>query len=276
MKKRLILLLAVTSLIITGCGKDNSADERIVSLAGSTSVTPYAEKIGAAFEKENKDTLVDVQGLGSTAGVKAVSEGTVDIGMASRDLKEEEKNLGITEHIIAYEGIAVITNPKNTLKSLSKDDLKKIFEGEVTNWKQVGGPDKRIIVVSREAGSGTRGAFDELVGLEREVGDKKVSTVTAEALVADGNGAVRQNISGKDYAIGYLSIGYLDKSINGVVVDGVAPTIENVISAEYKLARPFLMLTKGELSVHAKEYLDFVMSESGQYVIKEEGAVPVN
>lgn len=276
MNKKFILFLSIVALLSTGCEKDKAVDKNTVSLAGSTSVTPYAEKIGASFEREFTNVLVDIQGLGSTAGIKAVEEGTVDIGMASRDLDEKEKNLGLTEHIIAYEGIAVITNPKNPVKSLSNSELRKIFEGSITNWSEVGGPDKRIIVVSREAGSGTRGAFDELVGALRESEGKKISTVTKEALVADGNGSVRQNISGKDFAIGYISIGYLDKSVNGLILDDIAPTIENVKLKQYKLARPFLMLTKGNLKSHAKDYLDFVLSEKGQEIIKQEGAVPVN
>lgn len=275
-----LLLMSIVSLsILTGCqnGEEKqSKEDNSVTLAGSTSVTPYAEKIAQAFESENPGTVVDVQGLGSTAGVKAANENTADIGMASRELKDEEKGMGLTEHVIAHEGIAVIVNPSNGVKDLDIESLKKIFNGEIKNWKEVGGTDENIIVVSREAGSGTRSAFDELVGLEEEKGDKKLSTVSSEALIADGNGAVRQNISGKGNAIGYLSLGYLDDSVAGIKIDGIEPTTENVLSGEYKISRPFLLLTKGEVKESAKAYIDFVMSEKGQAIIEEEGAVRVD
>ena len=275
-----LLLMSILSLsILTGCQNSEekeSKENNSVTLAGSTSVTPYAEKMAQAFESENPGIVVDVQGLGSTAGVKAANENTADIGMASRELKEEEKGMGLTEHVIAHEGIAVITNPKNEVKELDIESLKKIFNGEINNWKQVGGADETIIVVSREAGSGTRAAFDELVGLEQENGDTKLSTVTPEALIADGNGSIRQNIAGKENAIGYLSLGYLDDSVTGIKIDGIEPTTENVISGDYKISRPFLMLTKGEVKDTAKAYMDFVMSEKGQAIIEKEGAVRVD
>lgn len=274
------LALIMSLSLLTGCksGSEEGTSKKAkteVTLAGSTSVTPYAEKIAQQFENEHSDIVVNIQGLGSTAGVKAANEKTSDIGMASRELKDEEKNMGLDEHIIAHEGIAVITHPNNKVKDLSLENLLKIFKGEIKNWKEIGGNDETIIVVSREAGSGTRGAFDELVGLEVEKNDKKISTVSKEALIADGNGAIRQNVSGKENAIGYISLGYLDESVNAVNIEGIEPTVENVINKTYKISRPFLLLTKGELSNDAKAYLDFVMGEKGQEIIKQEGAVPI-
>lgn len=275
------LALIMSLSLLTGCksGSEEGTTKKVkqaeVTLAGSTSVTPYAEKIASQFENENSDVVVNIQGLGSTAGIKAANENTSDIGMASRELKDEEKDMGLDEHIIAHEGIAVITHPNNKIKDLSLENLLKIFKGEIKNWKEVGGNDESIIVVSREAGSGTRGAFDELVGLEVEKNEKKISTVSPEALIADGNGAIRQNVSGKENAIGYISLGYLDDSVNAVNIEDVKPTVENVINKTYKISRPFLLLTKGEISDDAKAYLDFVMSEKGQAIIKQEGAVPI-
>ncbi len=273
-----LLVLASSVLLLSGCGADSSdkaSNNNSVTLAGSTSVTPYAEKIGKAFELENKGVMVDVQGLGSTAGIKAANENTADIGMSSRDLEGEEKNLGLDEHVIAHEGIAVITNPKNKIKNLEMETITKIFKGDIKNWKEVGGDDQAIIVISREAGSGTRGAFDELAKLEEKKGDKKLSIVSQDALIADGNGSVKQNVAGKENAIGYISLGYVDDAVNALSIDGVEPTVENVISKSYKISRPFLLLTKGEVSEKTRAYLDFVMSEKGQAIIKEEGAVPV-
>lgn len=286
-KVKFLVLLSILILsfsLLTGCGSDSETNkdtgkdkeqETTITIAGSTSVAPYAEKIAREFEIENRRIKVNVQGLGSTAGVKAASEKTSDIGMSSRDLKDEEKVLGLDEYVIAHEGIAVITHPSNSVKDLELETIKKIFKGKIKNWKEVGGADKAIVLVSREAGSGTRGAFDELVGLEKKKGDKKISTVSVDALIADGNGAVKQNISGKENAIGYLSLGYVDKSIGALKIDGVEPTVENVISKTYKISRPFLLLTKGEVNDATGAYLDFVMSEKGQMIIEKEGAVPI-
>lgn len=278
--KLLLFLLALVLSVsfLSGCGKEDSnksINNDEVTIAGSTSITPYAEKIAREFENKNKDVMVNVQGLGSTAGIKAADEHTADIGMASRDLKDEEKSLGIEEHIIAHEGIAVINNPTNKVKNLDMDTMTKIFKGEIKNWKEVGGRDQAIIIISREAGSGTRAAFDELAKLEEEKGDKKLSIVSEDALIADGNGAIKQNVAGKENAIGYISLGYVDESINALSIDGVEPTIENVMSKTYKISRPFLFLTKGELKGKTRAYLEFVMSDEGQAIMEAEGAVPI-
>lgn len=272
-----LFLLVFLMMFLSGCEKKDSdkASNREVTIAGSTSVTPYAEKIAREFENKNKDVLVNVQGLGSTAGIKAADEHTADIGMSSRDLKDKEKSLDVDEHIIAYEGIAVITNPKNEVKNLDMETMTKIFKGEIKNWKQVGGSDQAIIVISREAGSGTRSAFDELAKLEEEKGDKKLSIVSEDALVADGNGAIKQNVASKENAIGYISLGYVDESINALSIDKVKPTIENVMTKTYKISRPFLFLTKGEIEEKTRAYLEFAMSDEGQAIIKAEGAVPI-
>ncbi|WP_026895176.1 phosphate ABC transporter substrate-binding protein [Clostridiisalibacter paucivorans] len=256
-------------------GGESDGLEGTISIAGSTSVTPLAEKLAAAFMEANPNVKIDVQGIGSSAGVKASNEGAADIGMASRNLKEAEKEWGLTEHIIAYDGIAVVVHPSNDVEGLDKEMITKIFKGEIKNWKEVGGKDDEILVVSREAGSGTRGAFEGIMDLEEKNDDgKKISAVRQDALIAEGNGAVRQNIAGKENAIGYISLSYMNESVKGVKVEGVEPTVEKILAGEYKVSRPFLMLTKGDMNQLVKAYMDFVMSDEGQEIVSEKG-IPV-
>lgn len=258
--------------------ENNSGEDKLegtVSVIGSTSVTPVAQNLADTFTTIEPGIKVDIQGIGSTAGVKAAKEGSGDIGMASRNLKSEEKEWGLTEHIIAYDGITVVVHPSNSVADLTQEQITKIFKGEIKNWKEVGGEDKEILVVSRESGSGTRGAFEEIMNLqEKNAEGKKISVVRKDALIAEGNGAVKANVAKKEYSIGYISLSYLDESVKGLKVDGVEPTIENIKSEEYKVFRPFLMLTNGEPSPAAKAYLDFIFSEDGQKIVGEK-LIPV-
>ncbi|RCX17540.1 phosphate ABC transporter substrate-binding protein (PhoT family) [Anaerobacterium chartisolvens] len=233
--------------------------EGTITIVGSTSVQPLAEALADEFGTANPGVKIDVQGGGSTTGVKAANDGTGDIGNSSRDLKDEEKAWGLTEHVIALDGIAVAVNPSNAVQDLTKDQLIKIFTGEIVNWKEVGGADKEILIVSREAGSGTRGAFEEILKIE----DK----VKSDALVAEGTGAVMANVASKDNAIGYISLGSMDKTVKGLKIDGVEPTVENIKAKTYIIARPFLMLTKGDLKPEVKAFIDFIMSDKGQETV---------
>ncbi|MFA5524900.1 MAG: phosphate ABC transporter substrate-binding protein [Tissierellales bacterium] len=277
----LILVVVLASLAFVGCtgSDDNKAPNNVqdgkqnesslkgtVNIIGSTSVQPLSQELADVFASVETGIQIDIQGVGSTAGVKSANDGTADIGTASRELKAEEKEWGLTEHVIARDGIAIAVHPNNTVSDLTTDQAAKIFKGEITNWKEVGGADKEIIVVSREAGSGTRGAFDEILKIE--------DTLSEKALVAEGNGAVKQNIATKETAIGYVSLGYIDESIKPVKIDGVEPTVETIQSNEYPVARPFLMLTKGELKPEVKAFIDFIMSSEGQKIVGE-GYIPV-
>lgn len=291
MKKILsMLLIAILAIgLFAGCGNEEAskpaeekqADEKpaenkedklegIVTVVGSTSVSPVAQSLAEAFQSVETGVEVNVQSVGSTAGVKSANEGSADVGMASRNLKTAEKEWGLTEHVIAYDGIAVVVHPSNKVEGLTSEQVTKIFKGEIKNWKEVGGEDKKILVVSREAGSGTRGAFEGIMKLEEKNAEgKKVSTVVKEALIGDGNGAVKANVASKEYSIGYVSLSYLDESIKGLKVDDVEPTVENIKSEEYPVFRPFLMLTKGEPSPQTKAYIDFILSAEGQNIVGE-------
>lgn len=264
----LALPVLLSTLVLTGCGQNgNSQNNSKVTVAGSTSVQELAEELGAAFENKTK-TVVDVQGIGSTAGIKAVNDGTSDIGTSSRELKAEEKAWNLTETTIALDGIAVIVSKNNKVEDLTKDQIIKIFKGEIKNWSEVGGENKEIIIVSREAGSGTRDAFEELLMLSKKEDDKTISLVSASALIAEGNGSVLSNVASKDNSIGYMSLGVVDDSkVKKVKVDGTEATKENIQSDNYAISRPFLMLTKGEPKKEAKAFLDFILSDEGQKIV---------
>lgn len=252
---------------------DNNKLEGTVEIAGSTSVQPVAEKLAEAFMDKNSGLTINVQGIGSSAGVKAANQGTADIGTASRNLKSGEEEWGVDDHVIAYDGIAVVVNNDNPISDLDKETIVKIFKGEISNWKEAGGDDEDIIVVSREAGSGTRGAFEDILDLKKEVNGKEVSAVVQD-VVGNSNGAVKQNVVNKKNAIGYISFAYLDDKVKGLKVSGTEPTVENVLADKYNISRPFLMITKGEVSKEAQAFLDFVFSPEGQKIVGEE-QIPV-
>ena len=237
-KKKIAVLLASTVLVgslAVGCGSGSSSnDGSKVTVSGSTSVGPAMESIAEKYQADNQGVTVEIQQVGSSAGIKNTIEGTSQIGMASRDLKDEEKNAGLKETEIALDGIALVTHKNNTVKDLTVDQIKGIYTGKITNWKDVGGKDAPIVVLSREDGSGTRDGFQEKVGFESEA-------LTKEAQISDGNGNIKSTVAGNENAIGYTSFSYLDESINSTQIDGVDPTAENAKSGKYKLARPFLL-----------------------------------
>jgi len=277
-------MVVLTTSILAGCDSKNLSKEinqnkekeqKTISVIGSTSVTPVAEKLAEAFEEYNGNIKIEVQGIGSSAGIKSIHDGVADIGMASRNLKEGEKKWNLKENIIAYDGIAVVVHPKNKVLGLDKEIVTKIFKGEITNWKEVGGKDQEILIISREAGSGTRGAFEEIMELreKNEKGDK-VSTVKKDALIAEGNGAVKANVAKKEYSIGYISLSYADETVKKLEINKIEATIENIETKKYPVYRPFLMLTNGESKLEVEAYLDFIFSEKGQKIIGEK-LIPV-
>lgn len=285
--KKLIAGLCILAMAfsMTACSGSSTTDENAgngttteteetegttgtVSVVGSTTVQPVAQSIADEFASVEPGISVEVQGVGSSAGIKAAIDGTADIGASSRELKEEEKSTGITEHVLAYDGIAVVVNKENPVKDLDSETVKKIFEGEITNWSEVGGNDEDIIVISRESGSGTRDAFEEMMELTEEVDGATVPTLREDALICEGNGSVKASVASKTNAIAYLSLGYIDDTMNTVSIDGVVPSVETVKSGEYKISRPLLLVTKGEISEAAQKYLDYCLDE-GQTIVSE-------
>jgi phosphate transport system substrate-binding protein len=160
-----------------------------------------------------------------------------------------------------------VLHPSNPVTNLTSEQVQKIFKGEITNWKDVGGADKEILVVTREEGSGTRSAFEELMKLQEKKDDKTISFIRSDALVGDGNGAIKANIASKDNAVGYLSLGFVDNSIKKVSLDGVECTVENIKNKSYAISRPFLMLTKGEVRPEVQAFLDFILGDKGQEIV---------
>lgn len=281
----LVLILAVGAF--AGCGaKEQGADtgenppaEQVtgtVVTAGSTSVQPLSEELAAAFMDANSGITIEVQGGGSGQGIKAIQEKIADFGALSREVKDEEKASVAKEFVIAKDGVAVVVNPESTVEDLTIEQIKKIYTGEIKNWKEVGGADAPIVVVSREEGSGTRGAFTEITKVlgKNEAGEE-VDSTTKDALVQGSTGAVLQTVATTPNTIGYISLGSLTDTVKAVKVEGVTPTTETVLSGEYKISRPFLYVVGGELTEAAQMYIDFVLSAEGQAIVEESGFISV-
>lgn len=244
-KKKIGVLLASTMLVgalAVGCssnsgGSGDSGDSSKVSVSGSTSIGPLMETIGEKFQEKNQGVSVEVQQIGSSGGIKNAIEGTSEIGMSSRDLKDEEKSAGLKETKIAIDGIALITNTANSVKNLTMDQVKGIYTGKITNWKEVGGNDAPIVIVSREEGSGTRDGFQEIVGFDSE-------ELTKDAQISDGSGNIKTTVEGNENAIGYISFGYVDEKVNSLKINDVEATDANVMANKYPISRPFILVNK--------------------------------
>lgn len=240
-----------------------------ISMVGSTSMEKLANALSEAFMEEYPDVTVTAEFVGSGAGIEAVTNGTADIGNSSRSLKDEEKAAGVVENIVAIDGIAVCVDPANEVADLTKEQLTNIYNGTITNWKEVGGADEPIIVIGREAGSGTRGAFEELVDLQ---------DACKYANELDSTGAVIAKVASTPGAIGYASLDALDDSVKALSLEGVEATAENIKAGNYFLSRPFVMATKGEISEQndlVQAWFDFVLGDEGQQVASEIGLITV-
>lgn len=249
-----------------------------IMITGSTSAEPLVTVLSDLFMEKNSGVTIAVQGNGSSAGIKAASDGTAQLGMSSRELKEDEAAT-VTPNTICMDGIAVIVSKDNPVKALTKEQIASIFKGEITNWKDVGGNDEEILIISREAGSGTRDAFEEICGLTGE--DAEGNTVTlvdeSKALIADSTNAVSTTVSTRTNAIGYISLGSYDsEQVHAIDVDNVACTAENILNGTYTIARPFLLVEGSGTDDVAKAFLQYVLSDEGQAVVTEQGYIPVN
>ncbi|MDD7307671.1 MAG: phosphate ABC transporter substrate-binding protein [Eubacteriales bacterium] len=258
------LVIALAAAIFTGCG--NSSAGGTVSTDGSTSMEKVIGALGESFMEANDGVTFTYNPTGSGSGITAVSEGRCDIGLSSRSLTDEEKAGGLKETILAIDGIAVVVNPDNPVTDLSTEDIAKIYTGEITNWKDVGGNDAEIVLIGREAGSGTRDGFESITGTEDKCKYNQELTSTGDVITTVG-----QNPD----AIGYASLAALQDSVKAVAVDGVEPTEATVKDGSYVVQRPFVLVTKEgtDLSETAQKFFDFVTSPDAAGIIEQAGAV---
>lgn len=268
MKKSLLALCLCSTLSAPVFAADH------ISISGSTSVTEVMDVLAEIYQKENPNVEIDVNGIGSSAGIKAAASGVTDLGMASRDLTPSEKELGLVEHVIAKDGIAVVVNPTNAVTSLTTDQIKNLFDGSVENWQQVGGSDNNVVVASRESGSGTRGAFEELMHLTKKINNFNVSTITRHGLIASGNGIEKTTVANNQQAIGFISLGSVDSSVKTVDVNGAKATVQNVINGSYPISRPFIVLNQAKkLSQPAQQFVNWMESKEAQTIISKRGYI---
>lgn len=281
MKKLLTVLLTVLMVLgLSACSNSTANEENTndanneaetlsgkLSLSGSTSMEKVCEALAETFMEKYPDVTVTVEYTGSGAGIESVTSKMVDIGNSSRSLKDTEKEKGVVENVIAIDGIAVITNNSNEVENLTKEDLIKIYTGEIKNWKELGGKDENIVVLGREAGSGTRGAFEELLGIVD-------SCVYAGEL--DSTGGVKAKVASTEGTIGYVSLDVVDDTVKALKLDGVEATEANIKAGSYLLSRPFVMATNGEISAQneiVQTWFDYIKSAKGQEVIKSVGLI---
>ncbi len=267
-----IALVLVAFVFASGCSDRQRASTSVI-VSGSTTLLPIAEESAKAFTDEHLDIKVLVSGMGSSAGIEAVSAGTADIGTSSRDLKPEEAELGLVDTPIAYDGIAVIVSPQNPVTGLTSQQLQGIFAGTIRNWSEVGGADRTIDLVNRDEASGTREAFKKII-----MGDVPFDPAAA---VLPGTGQVRDVVARAPGAIGYISAGFVaprftDVEVKALEVDGVAPTEKNIGTSEYPVGRTLHFFTKGEPTGPTKDYIGFVLTDDVQQgVVVDAGFIPI-
>ena len=267
-------LLCAALILSSGCSR---ASKSAITIAGSTSVEPFAELLAEHYMALHPGIEISVQGGGSSAGIRACQNKICAIGMSSRELNAEEKNL--TEIVIALDAIALIVNAGNPVRRLTLEQARDVFSGRIRNWRELGGPDRPITAITREEGSGTRASFEEKVMVagrpKSKDGKAEPAAFAPDALVQDSNGAVREIVASDPAAIGYISSGLVDERVAAVALNGATPTEAAIRSGKYPVVRQFLFLTNGEATGTAKEFINYVLSDSGQTALVEEGLTRV-
>ena len=266
-----LMMALIISPVYAQSGNIAATEVIDITIAGSTTVLPIAETFANVYTVINPGSQIDVSGGGSSYGIEAVADGTVDIGTASRDLKDSEIAAypDLVTHKIAKDGVAIVVNPANPVASLTMGQLQNIYTGDITNWADVGGTDSLVVVVSREDGSGTRDCFEQAV--LKPIG----GALTGGEVIMDSNGDMLTKVAGDENAIGYLSLGYVDNSVSAVSLDGVEPTIKKIKSGDYAISRTLWMITNGAPDDDEQAFLDFVLSGCGKYIVENEGFISI-
>lgn len=250
---------------------DSSNLSGTVVITGSTSVDKILNDMIDEFQAMNPDVTINYTGTGSSAGIADTLAGSNDLGASSRELKDEEKKDNIKEVVFAHDGIAIITNPANPITDISIENLGKIYNGEITNWNQIGGNDAPIVVVSREGASGTRSAFEELVKLE------DLGGLTDDTTVVEGNGNVQTSVAGNENAIGYVSFSFIDETVKALTVEGVEATADNAKAGTYPLSRPFLFVyDENNYTPETQAFVEYATSEEGQSYVEAHGGIRID
>ncbi|WP_407411481.1 phosphate ABC transporter substrate-binding protein [Methanobrevibacter sp.] len=261
-KSRMILIIILIAIImVLGILSFGPGASQRIDIVGSTSVQPVAEKLVEEYKINHPDVKINVQGGGSSLGIKTVHDGIADIGMSSKELDSSGKE-GISEYEIGKDGIVVAVNVKNNVSDLTKSQLKDIFSGKITNWREVGGNDGEIHIVCREAGSGTLNAFEDIV-----MGDAKIKR---DAIVQSSTEAVKQSVKQDENAIGFVSFAHVSDDVKTLNIGGVTPGNETIADGSYELQRPFLFLVKGNPSGELKKFIDWTGGSEAQKIIEEE------
>ncbi|MBW3696111.1 phosphate ABC transporter substrate-binding protein [Vibrio sp. T187] len=266
-----MLRVALASLLSLALSAQTALAQE-TNISGSTSVARVMDVLAEEYNKTHPDNYVAVQGIGSTAGITMVNKGVADIGMSSRYLTEREQDENLAVLPIAFDGLAVVVNRTNGVANVTREQLFNIYKGKVTNWKDVGGVDQPIAVVTREASSGSRYSFESLLGLTKIVNNRLVSDINPNNLVVNSNSMVKTIVSHNPHAIGFISVGSVDRSVKAINFEGITPNSKNIANRSYELSRPFLLLhRKDKLDENSESFIKFVTSAEGQSLINEYG-----
>lgn len=266
-RKNVIIILFVIIIIAAYIVVTSQNNYIRVEVAGSTSVQPVAGQLAEAYMKKHPDVRINVQGGGSGLGIRSVSQGIIDIGTSSKELNSNE-SAGLNQYQIGKDGVLIVVNNNSVLDGLNTSQIRDIYSGKITNWKDVGGPDAKINVITREDGSGTRSVFEKVV-----MGN---DTIKKDAVVLTSTESIAQSVKGDPNAIGFMSLTGYKNDIKALKVDGVYPSEETIFNGSYPIQNPFLFLTKGAPEGTVKDFIDFCLSPEGQEIVKSEKVVPAN
>lgn len=267
---RVILAILFSSSILT-----STALAKEITISGSTSVTRIMDILAEEFNSTHPSTYVAVQGIGSTAGITMVRKGVSEIGMTSRYLTEEENSEELTQLTIAYDGLTIVTNHTNPVNNITRDQLYRVYKGSINNWKQLGGEDRQIAVVTREQSSGSRTSFESLLGLTKIINNRQVSDINRTNLVVNSNSMVKSLVNHNSQAIGFVSDGSVDNTVKELMFEGITATPENISSQKYQLSRPFIVFYKAKnLTKNGKAFIQYIKSDRAKKLILQYGYVP--